>query len=60
MTKMYLIYDGRAWNDPDDATVLDTADTLKEARQAVKEWPDACIYEYDVQGSELKNEKQVF
>ena len=39
----YLIMDGRAHYDVDVASVLDTADTLDEARREVKRWGDAVV-----------------
>jgi len=39
----YLIFDGRYHFDRDRALVLDTCETLKEAKQAVKSFGDAVI-----------------
>jgi hypothetical protein len=58
--KTYVIYDGRARSDIDSATALDTADTLEEAREAVRVYGlDSVIVEYDQEvkdgQSELSN-----
>ena len=41
----YLIYDGRYIFDEDRAVVMDTADTIKEAKESVLEYGDAVIVE---------------
>ncbi len=57
--KTFILYDGRALaGDPDDASVLDTAETEQEARQAGQHtWAgyDAIWYEYDQRGDKLVN-----
>ena len=53
MKKVWLILDGRAWDDPDNAAVYeafssdegDTLESVKATRK--KEWADGVIYEYD-------------
>lgn len=40
----YFIFDLRAVHDPDRARVLDTADTLAEARSAAVAQGGGCIY----------------
>jgi hypothetical protein len=51
MTKTYIIYDGRARQDIDAASVLDTADTFAEALEASRRCgPDSVIVEYDQAG----------
>jgi hypothetical protein len=60
--KTYLIYDERArQNGTDEAQVLDTADTEKEALDVVEKlWPNGVIFEYEDDGSgKLTHEKQV-
>jgi hypothetical protein len=56
---MFLIYDGRAkGGDTENALVVVTAKTLKEARrEAPKHGADCAIYEYDVVGDQLLNER---
>lgn len=40
----YILYSPKYLIDPDNAPILSTANTLKEARQEKKEdWPDAII-----------------
>ena len=41
----YLIFDERASYDLDEALLLDTADTLKEARAAAKLQGGGCIFD---------------
>ncbi len=47
---VYIIYDGRALYDPSIATVLDTAESLSEARDSLRQvrWScsDAVLYHY--------------
>jgi hypothetical protein len=40
---MYLIYDARYNIDEDSATILATADTMKEAKEISKEYGDDCV-----------------
>ena len=61
-TKTYIIYDERARHSGvDQATVLDTADSKKEAFQVVRRlWPGGVIFEYEDDGSgKLINGKQL-
>lgn len=54
--KMFLLYDARArtTGDTDQATVLDTADSEEEAREAgTLHEADALWYEYECVGTEL-------
>lgn len=56
---LFVIYDERAMlESTDEASVLCTADSLKEARRDVRTmFPRGVIYRYDVQGDrELVNE----
>ncbi len=57
--KLFIIYDERAvLGETDDAAVLCTAKSLKEARQDVRTmFPRGAIFSYDVQGEELVNEE---
>ena len=51
MAKMFILYDGRARmsGETDDAAVLDTADSEKEARSRRGDWPEDSIWcEYDI------------
>ena len=52
--KFYVIYDGRARFDEDAAAIMDTANSLEEAREVVKD-TDWVIFEYDERGSLLEN-----
>lgn len=45
MSRVYILYDGRAEYDTDDATVVDTADSLEEAL-GVSEGYDYVCYSY--------------
>ena len=42
-TPKYLIYDGRYVSDPDSALVMDTADSLKEAKRAATDQGGAVV-----------------
>jgi len=56
--KMFLLYDGRAWKNPDDALVLCTADSEEEARRDSQDHPpDSVWYEYQINGDKLINGK---
>ena len=44
--RLYILYDPRAWDDPDEATVYCCANSLGEARRDAKDWPDAVVYSY--------------
>lgn len=60
--KTYIIYDERAQGgNTDDAVVLDTADSIDEARESVRlMWPNGVIFEYEDDGSgDLTNQKQI-
>ncbi len=57
-TKKFILYDGRArfTLDTDEATVLDTADTEKEARSCKGDWPEDSIWvEYDIETRDGKD-----
>jgi hypothetical protein len=52
MSKLFVLYDGRAkFMDTDDATVMDTAESVAEARATSENWRDhdAVWFEYNVQ-----------
>lgn len=57
--KMFVLYDGRAMaGDPDDASVMDTAEAEAEAAEAGRTtWAghDAIWYEYDQKRDKLVN-----
>jgi hypothetical protein len=58
--KQFILYDGRSlFGNTDDAMVLDTADSEREARQRSgnKKEYSGVWFEYDVEGKELVNEK---
>jgi hypothetical protein len=56
--KKYIIYDGRATSDTDDASVMECCDTLKEAITNAPDYGNGCcIWSYDVKGKNLINEK---
>jgi hypothetical protein len=59
--KRWILYDARAHGgNTEEAQVHCTASSLKEAKRDKREmFPDAAIYEYDVQGDELVNETYV-
>lgn len=59
--RLYVLYDGRArGGNTDDASVCCTARSLKEARLDKRTmFPHAVIYEYDVRGDQLVNERFV-
>lgn len=60
MSKLYVLYDERAYFDVDEAAVLCTADSLEEARADKRDlFPLAVIYEYDLVGDEARNGRQV-
>lgn len=59
MEHLFIIYDERAMGgNTDDAAVLCTAKSLKEARSDVRTmFPRGVIYQYDVRGDQLVNER---
>lgn len=59
--KIFIIYDGRArLGDEDDASVLDTAYTLREARKAKMNFPnDSVIFECDIINNVCQNGRMV-
>ena len=58
--KQYIIYDGRAIYDEDEATVLCCAPTLKEAKSDCEMFGESCVFEYDVKGCTLTNGRMVY
>lgn len=51
MKKTYIIYDQGSidhYGSTDEAVIYVTAETLKEARRDLQDWPDGVIYEYDL------------
>lgn len=58
---LFILYDARAFGgDTDEAAVLCTARSLKEARRDRRTmFPGAAIYQYDTQGDQLVNERFV-
>jgi hypothetical protein len=59
--KMFLIYDLRAacGGDTDEAMVLATAHSLKEARRDARDQGGGAIFQYDLKGSDLVNERWI-
>lgn len=59
MEKLFVLYDGRAKSDIDDASIYVTASTEQEAIEDGKDssWHDGVWYEYEVSGKALINEK---
>lgn len=59
--KLFVIYDERAIDgSTDDAVVMVTASSLKEARSYAGEYGNRCaLYAYDERGDELVNESFV-
>jgi len=62
MKHEWVIYDGRAaLGDPDDAQVLDTADSVGEAIRCLKIHPGSVAYRYELHpGNRLLNEAGPF
>jgi len=50
---MFILFDGRAHHDIDDAAVLTTAQTKKEAKKQNFDHGDGCIW-YDDEKEELR------
>lgn len=54
--RVYVIYDARYKTNPDRATVMETCDTLGEARRNAPDYGDDCvIVRYHLEGSALSN-----
>jgi len=48
--KQYIIYDARAINGTDEATVMECCDTLDEAIESAPDYGEGCcIYSYDIE-----------
>ena len=61
----YIVFDGRAAYNEDDASVLDTIGEAKKEdaiSEFKRDWADfdAVLFEYDVDGESLSNGRQVF
>ena len=55
--KLYIIYDGRALGNTNDAAVMETCDSLEEAEESAPDYGEGCcIWSYDVDGDKLINE----
>jgi hypothetical protein len=55
--RTYIIYDQRAMTmSTDDATVLDTADTLREAKESAVDF-GGCVYSYRDEDGTLVDER---
>ena len=59
--KAYIIYDGRAMLDTDDAAVLEAVIPKNDLRVALNMWKrdDAVLVEYDANNAELTNERVI-
>lgn len=58
MKRLYIVYDGRAIDNTDDAAVMVTCDSLKEARSYKGDFGDGCvIWSYAKKGEELVDER---
>lgn len=65
--KVWIIYDGRAWNDPDEASVYEAfseeqGETEEDALNTRNNsWPDGVVYAYDsdTDTAELKNRRLI-
>ena len=60
MSNYYIVFDGRASVDEDEAQILETLGQLsrKEAvKQFKTEWEgwSSCLFEYDIEGPEITN-----
>jgi len=55
--KIYIIYDGRGITKEqlDDATILEICESLKEAKEAIKDYGSCCIWSYDEDVDKLIN-----
>ncbi len=50
MKKSYIIFDARANYDEDEASVLESCSSLKEAKESIKDYPsDSVLFEYDIE-----------
>lgn len=45
---LYIVYDGRAMYDVDEASVFCTADSLDEAITDAKDYGEGVVYRYDI------------
>ena len=58
---LYILYDGRAHNNIDNAVVLDTANTEKEAREIWEENnQDGLVIKYKVKGAVLTEPEEMY
>lgn len=59
MARLYIIYDERAYTmDTDDAMVMCTADSMKEAREDRDSmFPGCPIYSYAINGDKLEDQR---
>ena len=58
MKRIYIIYDGRAIDNTDEAAVMVTCDSLKEARSYKGAFGNGCIvWSYTKQGKKLTDER---
>lgn len=44
--RLYILYDSRAWFDPDEAAVYCTANSFQEAKRDAQDFDDAVVYSY--------------
>lgn len=59
MSRLYIVYDGRAMYDVDSASVFTTANSLKEAREDAKSYGEGVIYSYAEDGTDEQFEEYV-
>lgn len=57
--KLWIVYDERGVLNPEDAAVLVSCSSLREAWSYRHSWSGAAIYEYDIEGKQLINEMLV-
>jgi len=56
---LYLLYDGRYYSQPDRASVLTVSETLKEARDDQRDFPDSVIVKCKDENGLLTNHEIV-
>jgi len=46
--RLYILYDGQAMSDIDNAVIHTTENTLEEAKESINDYGDGCCYSYAV------------
>ena len=60
MSKVWILYDGRYYSNPDRASIYEVCDSLKEARENKNDYgTDTVIVECDDDGENVTNSKIV-